>query len=70
MTATFAFYKEEHILENLEAETITTCLQQYGTQWKSHTERMKDFRWTKLITVGRELTGKTSKRWFEMVTDH
>jgi hypothetical protein len=44
--------KDEHILEELKVEPITTYLQQYKAQWKkSHIKRTTDNRWRKLITT-------------------
>jgi hypothetical protein len=37
--------RKEHILEELQVELITTYLQRYKAQWKSHIERITDTRW-------------------------
>jgi hypothetical protein len=34
--------RNEHILEELQVEPVTTYRQQYRAQWKSHTEWMTD----------------------------
>jgi hypothetical protein len=64
----------ERILDELQVESITTCLQQYRGEWKSHTELLTDTRWPKLITSyrppGKRSLGRPLKRWSETVTDH
>jgi hypothetical protein len=54
--------------------TITTYLQHYRAQWKSHIERTTDTRRPKLITSykppGKRSLGRRLKRWSETVTDH
>jgi hypothetical protein len=63
--------RNKRIVEELQAEPITTCLQQYTAQWISHTECMADTRWSKLITSykppGKRSLGRPLKRWSETV---
>jgi hypothetical protein len=66
--------RNEHILEELQAEPITTYLQQYRAKWESHNECTTDTRWPKLITSykppGKRSLGRLQKRWSETVMDH